>query len=304
MACGRPSAPVKESGSRRRPKTRMAGRLAPLPVRQRGSLQAAGRPWRLRLPCRGRRDFRVAKDVPRRGGARTTTLARGCDSRLLLLLLLWHGKRRPVLPCFLRAHVVPSNEECDGVRIVNGLNGNARRGRMERASGLHDLPDDRKAGHSGGGEARGALGKIDGILDVLGDDEVGIAGPVAPPRETMKSVIAHRCSGVRASRNDGMGVPLSPVLMVRKISSRDDPPRKVQRLREVGRPYRMSPVVHQGRSRRSVAATDRAVALDAAVLLVELLPERRLTPSSLSARSGEERASEPFRGWRSRARRS
>ena len=44
----------------------------------------------------------------------------------------------------------------------------------------------------------------------------------------MKSVIAHRCSGLRASRNDGMGVPLSPVLIVLKISSRDEPPRKVQ----------------------------------------------------------------------------
>src|SRR5262245_34386778 len=44
----------------------------------------------------------------------------------------------------------------------------------------------------------------------------------------MKSVIAHRCSGVRLSANDGIGVPLSPVLIVRKISSRDDPPRNVQ----------------------------------------------------------------------------
>src|SRR4030095_15065709 len=44
----------------------------------------------------------------------------------------------------------------------------------------------------------------------------------------MKSVIAHRCSGVRLSVNDGIGVPLSPVLIVRKMSSRDGPPRKVQ----------------------------------------------------------------------------
>ena len=44
----------------------------------------------------------------------------------------------------------------------------------------------------------------------------------------MKSVIAHRCSGVKASANDGIGVPLSPVVIVLKISSRDDPPRKVQ----------------------------------------------------------------------------
>src|SRR5687767_9377014 len=45
----------------------------------------------------------------------------------------------------------------------------------------------------------------------------------------MKSVIAHRCSADRESENDGMGVPLNPVLIVRKMSSRDDPPRKVQR---------------------------------------------------------------------------
>ncbi len=44
----------------------------------------------------------------------------------------------------------------------------------------------------------------------------------------MKSVIAQRCSGVRASSYDGMGVPLNPVVIVRKMSSRDDPPRKVQ----------------------------------------------------------------------------
>ena len=44
----------------------------------------------------------------------------------------------------------------------------------------------------------------------------------------MKSVIAHRCSGVKASANEGIGVPLSPVVIVLKISSRDGPPRKVQ----------------------------------------------------------------------------
>ena len=45
----------------------------------------------------------------------------------------------------------------------------------------------------------------------------------------MKSVIAHRCSGGRASANEGIGVPLSPVVIVLKMSSRDGPPRKVQR---------------------------------------------------------------------------
>ena len=89
----------------------------------------------------------------------------------------------------------------------------------------------------------------------------------------MKSVIAHRCSGVSASTNDGIGVPLSPVLIVRKMSSRDEPPRKVQLCARSAGAYRMAPVVHQGWRRRSVAPTERAVALDAAGLLVELLPE-------------------------------
>jgi hypothetical protein len=51
---------------------------------------------------------------------------------------------------------------------------------MERASWLHDLTDDRKARDRRGFEARGSLLQIDRILDVPGDDEVGIARPVAP----------------------------------------------------------------------------------------------------------------------------
>ena len=130
--------------------------------------------WVLRLPGRSRRDFRLAKDAALRAA-----LASGSPNRWLLLLLRGHGERRPVLPCFLRAHVVPSNEEGDGVGIVDGLNGDARRGRMERASRLHDLPDDGEAGHGSGGEARGALRQVDPLLHVLGDDEVGIAGSAA-----------------------------------------------------------------------------------------------------------------------------
>ena len=77
----------------------------------------------------------------------------------------------------------------------------------------------------------------------------------------MKSVIAHRCSVERLSENDGIGVPLNPVLIVRKISSRDDPPRKVQLLREVRRAYRLPQVVRQRWSRRSVGPTEVTVAL-------------------------------------------
>ena len=51
---------------------------------------------------------------------------------------------------------------------------------MERAAGLHDLPDDRKACDTSRFEARGSLLQIDRILDVLGDDQVGIARPARP----------------------------------------------------------------------------------------------------------------------------
>ena len=149
--------------------------------------------------------------------------------RRFLLLLERHGKRRPVLPALLRAHVVPSNEEGDRLGVVNRLNGHGRRGRMERASGLHDLPDDRKAGRRRGREARGPFGQVDGIQDVLGDDEVGIAGPAAPRERVDEVRDRPSLLGLEgSSRNPGMGVPLSPVLIDRKISSRDEPPRKVQ----------------------------------------------------------------------------
>src|SRR5215475_15570982 len=63
----------------------------------------------------------------------------------------------------------------------------------------------------------------------------------------MKSVIAHRCSTVNASANDGIGVPLNPVLIVLKISSRVGPPRKVQGCdRSAGRIGRFSSSVSVG----------------------------------------------------------
>ena len=116
---------------------------------------------------------------------------------------------------------------------------------MELASGLHDLSDDRKAGHRSGLEARGALRQIDRIQDVLGDDEVGIAGPRSSEREAMKSVIAHRCSGGKASANEGIGVPLSPVRHRPEdiLAGRSSP--EGPALREVRRAYRMAEVVRQ-----------------------------------------------------------
>ena len=144
----------------------MAARPAPLPSAK-GS--AADLP--------GLSDFLIAEDAPRR---RAAAAAAACH----VLLLRRHGKRRPVLPRLIRAHVVPSNEEGDRLGIVDGLNGHGGRGRMERASGLHDLSDDRKAGHGSGREVRGPLRQIDRIQDVLGDDEVGIARRRCSPRES------------------------------------------------------------------------------------------------------------------------
>ena len=77
---------------------------------------------------------------------------------------------------------MPSNEEGDRLGIVDRLNRHRGRGRLERASGLHDLPDDGEVGHRRGFEVRGSQGQIDRIQGALGDDEVRIVG-LAAPRE-------------------------------------------------------------------------------------------------------------------------
>src|SRR6476659_7072628 len=66
-----------------------------------------------------------------------------------------------------------------------------------------------------------------GSLTCVATTRLLYPGPLFPESERMQSVIAHRCSGVSASTNDGMGVPLNPVLIVLKISSRVAPHRRV-----------------------------------------------------------------------------
>src|SRR5258705_7603232 len=101
--------------------------------------------WRLRLPGGGWPNFRVAKGVRRRrAGARSTACARR-SARSLLLLFQWHGKRRPALSCFLRARVVPSNEEGDRLGVVDRLNGHGGGGGGGIASGLGGLAHEREA---------------------------------------------------------------------------------------------------------------------------------------------------------------
>ena len=89
----------------------------------------------------------------------------------------------------------------------------------------------------------------------------------------MKSVIAHRCSGVEGvgERRHRRAVEPRAHRPEDILAGRSSP--EGPALREVRRAYRMAPVVHQRWSRRSVAPTERAVALHAAGLLVELLPE-------------------------------
>ena len=116
-----------------------------------------------------------------------------------------------------------------------------------------------------------------------------------PESETMKSVIAHRCSGVSESANDGIGVPLSPVLIVRKISSRDEPPRKVQLCARSAGAYRMVPVVHQRWRRWSVAAAERTVALARSRCPRRASCRARSTPSWCSARSAAHGLGDVFR---------
>src|SRR5919107_284478 len=50
---------------------------------------------------------------------------------------------------------------------------------MELTNGLGDLSDDRKTCDPSGFEVRRALGQVDRIVDVPGDDEVGVAWPAA-----------------------------------------------------------------------------------------------------------------------------
>ena len=212
----------------------MACRLPPPAPRQTGPPRPLGqllvprRPGSGRLPRRQRRP-RVDAGAP---GA--------------LLLFLWrHGKRRPVGSRLLRAHVVPSNEEGDRLGIVDGLNHHGGRGRMERASGLHDLSDDRKAGDTSGFEARSALLQIDRIQDVLGDDKVGIARPVAPRERDDEICDRPSLLGLKGIGERRHGRAVEP----RAHRPEDILPRRASpegpTLREVRSAYRMA------RSRRS-----------------------------------------------------
>ena len=223
-----------------------------------------GHPWRLRLPGRSRRDFLFAKDA---------ALRRFPPPAALLLLLRRAREATARSSPSSRAHVVPPNEEGDRLSIVDGLNAHRRRGRMERASGLHDLSDDRKAGDRSGGEYRGPFRQIDRILDVLGDDEVGIPRSVAPRQRVDEVRDRPSFLGLEGvdERRHGRAVQPGAHRPEDVLAGRASAERPA--LGEVRRADRIAPVVLQRWRGRSVAPAERAVALDAAGVDVELLPQ-------------------------------
>ena len=145
---------------------------------------------------------------------------------------------------------------------------------MKRAPRLRNLSNDRKEGGRRGREARGALRQIDRIQGVLGDDEVGIAR-LGARRERgdevgdRPSLLGRQGVGERGHRRAVEPRGHGPEDILSGRTSPEGP-----RLCEVRRAYRVAQVVNQGWRRRSVAAAEIAVALQAAVVLVELLPER------------------------------
>ena len=156
---------------------------------------------------------------------------------------------------------------------------------MKRASWLRDLSDDRKAGDRSGFEARSPLRQIDRILDGLRDDEIGIARPVAPRERDDEvrdrpSLLGREAVGERRHRRAVEPRGHRPEDILAGRPSPEGPA-----LREVCRAYRLPQVVRQRWSRRSVAPTEVTVALQAAGLRVELLPElNRLLRGSRRAR--------------------
>src|SRR5688572_17693995 len=143
---------------------------------------------------------------------------------------------------------------------------------MELAYRFHDLADDRETGDGSRLEARDALLQIDRIKDVLGNDQVGIRGSIGPrerddevrDRPSLLDRQAVRERRHRRAVEPGAHRP-EDILACR-------PGPEGPALREVCGAYRISQVVRQCWSRRSIAPAEVAVALQAAGLHVKLLP--------------------------------
>ena len=231
-----------------------AGGWRCLPPRQKRRCWA---PPALRCPAgaaRLHRRQRRSPSPPPRSAAR-------CAGRRFLLLFRRDGKRWPVLPRLLRAHVVPSDEERDRVGVVNGLNRDRRRRRMELASGLGDLSDDREAGDTSGLEARGPFGQIDRIVDVPRNDKVGIAGSLVARQRGDEVGDGPQLFGLQRIHKRWHRRAVQPRAHRPEdvLTGRSAPERPA--LCEVRRAYRVAPVVLQRRRRRSVTSPERAVTL-------------------------------------------
>ena len=183
------------------------------------------------------------------------------------------GSDGPFFPVFCALMSCHRTRRAMDSRVVNRLNGQDGRGRMERTSGLRDLSEDRKAGDRSGFEARRPLRQIDRILDGLRDDEVGIARPVAPRERDDEvrdrpSLLGREAVGERRHRRAVEPRGHRPEDILAGRPSPEGPA-----LREVGCAYRLPQFVRQRWSRRSVAPTEVTVALQAAGLRVKLLSE-------------------------------
>jgi hypothetical protein len=111
-----------------------------------------------------------------RAAGRTTF----AGNRRLLFFFQRHGQGQAILSRFLRAHVVPSHEQRNRIRIVNRLNHDARCRRMEFTSRFHDLPHDRKPSHGRRCEVCGPFRQIDLCRNVLGNHKVCVSRAVTP----------------------------------------------------------------------------------------------------------------------------
>ena len=144
---------------------------------------------------------------------------------------------------------------------------------MKRAPRLHDLSDNRKTRHRSGREVRGALRQIDWIQHLLGSDEVGVGRSVAAGQRRnvvrdRPSLLGRQGFGERRHRRSVEPRRHRPEDVLSGRTATESPA-----LRKVCRANRLRQLVHQRWRRRSIAPAEIAVALHAAGVHVELLPE-------------------------------
>ena len=166
---------------------------------------------------------------------------------------------------------MPSNQERDRLGVVDGLNRHGSGGRMNERPGSVICPR-MGSGRRGRCEAGSPLRQVDLLLDRLGDDEIGIAGPVAPRERDdivryRPSLLGREAVGERRHRRAVHPRGHRPEDVFARRPSPEGPA-----LREVCRAYRLTQIVGQRWRRGPVSAAQVTVALQAAGLRVELFP--------------------------------